>query len=107
MTGVAPVGPLGAYLNNCVAPPMVPCGGNVTIGKLNSMLTGEGSMTTQMNGTTMSGSSGTSGTSGASGASSSGTSSASPVAFTGAAIGGMQHLSLAAGVAGIAAAILV
>lgn len=64
-------------------------------------------MNTQMNGTTTSGSSGTSGTSGASGASGSGMSSASPVAFTGAAVGGMQHSSLAAGVAGIAAAMLV
>jgi len=86
MTGKG-VGPLGAYLNNCVMPPNAPCGGNVSVGMLGATLNGEGTMNV-MNG------------SGAGAATRTGgmTSTTSPVAFT-----GMAN-SLSNGMSGVVAA---
>lgn len=97
MTGMG-VGTLGAYLNNCVAPPAAPCGGNVTIGPLWAMLGGEGSMNVPANSTTMAGPSGS-----AYGMSP----SSSPMAFTGAVAGRPERWSLAAGLVGVVAVLLV
>ncbi|KAI4175841.1 MAG: hypothetical protein LQ343_001454 [Gyalolechia ehrenbergii] len=91
------VGPLGAYLNNCVAPPAAPCGGSVEIGSLGAMLSGQGTTNVRGNGTMMPGPTGTA----------IGPSPTGVMPFTGAAVGVSKHLSLAAGLAGVVAALLV
>lgn len=70
MTGVG-VGPLGDYLNNCVAPPAAPCGGTVEVGMTGATLNGQGSANVMGN------SSGAMGTGGVS------SPSTMPQAFTG------------------------
>lgn len=97
MTGMG-VGPLGAYLNNCVPPPAAPCGGNVTIGSFGATLSGEGSMNTMGNGTMIGGASGTMGA---------GTKPTGAVAFTGGAAGILKVWPAAAGAAGLTAMMLV
>ncbi|KAL9579119.1 MAG: hypothetical protein Q9203_006832 [Teloschistes exilis] len=70
MTGMG-VGPLGDYLNNCVAPPAAPCGGTVEVGMTGAMLNGQGSANVMGNSSSAMGTGGVS------------SPSAMPQAFTG------------------------